>query len=254
MTSTPLHPKRIALFTDFGVSGPYTGQMKVVTANAGVPVIDLQSDAPSRDPCSSAYLLAALADCMPEGTLFLSVIDPGVGVERKPLIVQTSRHWFIGPDNGLFSQVIKRDCLSVDVISWRPEVLSDSFHGRDLFAPVAVKICRHQRVESVSLDPKVMVGMDWPEDRPNIIYVDHYGNLVTGIRAVSVEQWDLIEAGGQLLSYSRTFGEVPSGTPFWYINSIGLVELAVNMGSAGQALDLGIGHAIKLHNRSLPEN
>ncbi|WP_342748412.1 SAM-dependent chlorinase/fluorinase [Solemya velesiana gill symbiont] len=103
MANHPYKIKRIALFTDFGHQGPYLGQMKAVLADAGVPVIDLQSDAPTFNPKASAYLLAAIRRNMPQCMLYLSVVDPGVGGERAPLIVWSGGDCFVGPDNGLFS-------------------------------------------------------------------------------------------------------------------------------------------------------
>ncbi|MHA1114521.1 MAG: SAM-dependent chlorinase/fluorinase, partial [Alphaproteobacteria bacterium] len=130
----------IALFTDFGAAGPYTGQVKAVLAQdaPGVPVIDLIADAPACDPRAGAYLLAALAPEFPPGTVFLCVVDPGVGGPRAPLIVEADGRRFVGPDNGLFEIVTARHRR----IDWRPARLSTSFHGRDLFAPVAARLAR----------------------------------------------------------------------------------------------------------------
>ncbi|MCB1871069.1 MAG: SAM-dependent chlorinase/fluorinase, partial [Gammaproteobacteria bacterium] len=103
-------PELIALFTDFGEAGPYSGQMEAVLLSSGVqiPVIRLLSDAPMCNPRASAYLLAPLAQQLPGNTLFLAIVDPGVGGSRLPLLVKTDHHWFVGPDNGLFSQIVKR--------------------------------------------------------------------------------------------------------------------------------------------------
>ena len=239
-------PRRIALFTDFGVGGPYIGQMHSILVDTGLPVIDLLSDAPRFDPRSSAYLLAALADSMPKGTLFLSVVDPGVGGERLPLIVTTSRHWFVGPDNGLFSQVIRREESEVKAVSWRPEKLSNSFHGRDLFAPVACMLCNDEPVPGSMVDPQRIAGADWESDLSRVIYVDHYGNVITGMRAGSLADTDQLQLNGIRVSYARTFSEVKTGSPFWYDNSFGLVEIAVNQGRADSFFALTPGDPIEL--------
>jgi S-adenosylmethionine hydrolase len=130
----------IVLFTDFGLHGPYTGQMKVVLQRIapGTPVIDLFADAPIGNPRASAYLLAAYAVWFPAGTIFLAVVDPGVGGTRPAVIVKADGRRYVGPGNGLFVQRRAGEALSWD-ITWRPEGLSASFHGRDLFAPR----CRH---------------------------------------------------------------------------------------------------------------
>ena len=133
----------IHLFTDFGLDGPYAGQMHSVLARAapGVPVIDLMHDAPVRDPHWSAYLLAALATEMGPDSVCVAVIDPGVGGARPPLIVSADGVRFVGPGNGLFEIVQRRAAQAMAwTIDWRPEKLSASFHGRDLFAPVAAML------------------------------------------------------------------------------------------------------------------
>ena len=243
-------PKLIALFTDFGLLGPYHGQMRAVLAAAGIaqPVIQLMADAPRFDPRASAYLLSALSTGMPEGTLFISVVDPGVGGERRPIVVEDSGQWFVGPDNGLLSQVAKRSGKGkVEVIEWRPETLSASFHGRDLFAPVAASICRQEYVPGCSISPDSMVGAEWPVDLEEIVYVDAFGNAITGIRASSYSDLDTLCVGGARIPHAHTFSDVAVGTPFWYENSQGLIEIAVNQGSASEQLDIGVGSPVEIH-------
>ena len=135
----------IALFTDFGLQGPYTGQIKAVLYDMapGVPVIDLFADAPAGNPQASAYLLSAYSAWFPERTVFLCVVDPGVGGARPALVVEADGRQYVGPGNGLFELVRRRarETRTVE-IDWRPERLSASFHGRDLFAPVAAMLAR----------------------------------------------------------------------------------------------------------------
>jgi S-adenosylmethionine hydrolase len=135
----------IALFTDLGLHGPYTGQMKAVLHQMapGMPAIDLLADAPAGNPKASAYLLAVYAGWFPAGTIFLSVVDPGVGGARPSIILEADGRWYVGPGNGLFEVVQRR---AKKTRSWdidlKPERLSASFHGRDLFAPVAAMLAR----------------------------------------------------------------------------------------------------------------
>ena len=135
----------IVLFTDFGLKGPYTGQMKAVLCRMapGIPAVDLFADAPVGNPRASAYLLAAYAEWFVAGTVFLAVVDPGVGGTRPPIILEADGRWYLGPGNGLFELVERRATSkrSWD-IDWKPERLSASFHGRDLFAPVAAMLAR----------------------------------------------------------------------------------------------------------------
>ena len=123
----------IVLFTDFGLHGPYVGQMKAVLDQMvpGRSIIDLFADAPVGNPKASAYLLAAYAAWFPVGAVFLCVVDPGVGGTRPAIVLEADGRWYVGPDNGLFELVQRRATKTCSWdIEWRPELLSASFHGR----------------------------------------------------------------------------------------------------------------------------
>src|SRR5437763_13129812 len=133
----------IVLFTDFGLSGPYTGQMQAVLQRdaLGLPIVSLFADAPAGRPKPSAYLLAAYAAWFPPGTVLLCVVDPGVGSDRRAVIAEADGRLYVGPDNGLFELVLRRAARPhLSEIASVPPVLSASFHGRDLFAPVAARL------------------------------------------------------------------------------------------------------------------
>ncbi len=238
------------LFTDFGLEGPYTGQMKAILyRNApGVPVIDLFADAPAFDPRASAYLLAAYAEVFAEGSIFLTVVDPGVGSERLPIILEADGRHFIGPDNGVMDLVARRAsaCRYREVL-WQPAWLSASFHGRDLFAPIAAKLACGEPVESRDLAADQRPGVAWPDDLAEIVYLDRYGNAMTGLRASQVPEDSVLVVAGKELPAARTFSEVPAGNAFWYENANGLVEIAVNGGHAGERLGLAVGTALRYH-------
>ncbi|CAO3352598.1 hypothetical protein [Azospirillum melinis] len=243
----PSMPPMILLFTDFGLSGPYTGQMKAVLAQQapGVPVIDLFADAPAFDPQLSAYLLAAYAPAFPAGSVFLSVVDPGVGTDRRPVMVEAEGRWFVGPDNGLFALTARRaTSLNAWKIDWIPDRLSASFHGRDLFAPVAASLATGRSVARSLLDPAAIDRPDWPDELPRIVYVDVYGNAMTGLRASALPADAVLTAGGTRVAHARTFGAVGPGQPLWYENSNGLAEIAVNRGRADQVLGLKVGDPV----------
>lgn len=241
--------KRIALVTDFAAAGPYLGQLRLVLDGLlpGLPVIDLVSDLPPFRPDLAAYLIPQLVRGLPSETLFLCVVDPGVGGERGALALQADGNWFVGPDNGLLALVAGRaaevHCRRVD---WRPQRLSASFHGRDLFAPIGGRIVQGGALPGEDLAVAEMVGHDWPKERAEVIYRDVYGNLCSGIRAQGIDPGTMIAAGELILRHGRTFCDVPSGTPFWYENSFGLIELAVNRGRADRLLGLEPGDAIEL--------
>jgi len=239
----------IVLFTDFGLHGPYTGQMKAVLHQMapGVPVIDLFSDAPAGRPKASAYLLAAYATWFPAGTVALCVVDPGVGGTRPAMIVKADGRWYVGPGNGLFEMVQRRagESLSWD-IQWRPQHLSASFHGRDLFAPVAAMLARGDPPPGRPRMDGADRQTDWPDDLAEIVYIDHFGNAMTGLRAAMLAPSARLVTGARVLLRGRTFGDLPPGAAFWYGNANGLAEIAVNQGRADLSLSLAIGSAVKV--------
>ena len=238
----------IILFTDFGGNGPYLGQISSVLAKNAPdhPVINLLSNAPKFNPRASAYLLAALETDFPKNSIFVCVVDPGVGGDRLPLVLNIDGKIFVGPDNGLFSIVARRGLnVSAKEITWRPDRLSVSFHGRDFFAPIAAMIATGKNFKCKTIEINALKGTDWPEDLASIIYIDHYGNAMTGIRAQKLTSSSQIEWSGKLFSYAKTFSNVEVGKAFWYENANGLVEIAVNHGEAN-ALGFRIGDAISV--------
>ncbi len=239
----------IAILTDFGTSGSYIGQMRVVIhADAqSIDVVDLFPDLPVCNVRASAYLLPAYTQFLPAGTVCLCVVDPGVGTDRKALALKIDERWFVGPDNGLFSRLIRR-ARKVEVfeICWRPRYLSDSFHGRDLFAPVAARLAKGDIAGLEQIGMEELFMPSWPEELPEVVYVDHYGNLVTGLRAEAIQKPATLEIEGQRCRYSRTFAEADSGQLFWYENSNGLVEIALNQGNAATGSGACIGSPVLL--------
>jgi S-adenosyl-L-methionine hydrolase (adenosine-forming) len=239
----------IVLFTDFGLHGPYTGQMKAVLHEMApaVPVIDLFADAPVGNPKAAAYLLAAYAEWFAPGAVLLCVVDPGVGSLRPPIIVEADGRWYVGPGNGLFELIERRAgrARSWD-IEWRPQRLSASFHGRDLFAPVAAMLARGEPPPGRLVENHACRQLDWPDDLAEIVYIDHFGNAVTGFRAVKLPPNARVAAAGQVLERARTFSDRPPGAAFWYENSNGLLEIAVNQGRADRTLGLGVGIPVQV--------
>ena len=239
----------IVLFTDFGLHGPYTGQMKAVLHQMApsAPIIDLFSDAPIGNPKASAYLLASYAAWFSAGTVFLCVVDPGVGGMRPAIILEADSRWYVGPGNGLFELVQRRarKTRSWD-IDWKPERLSASFHGRDLFAPIAAMLARGEPPPGWPREDNADRRADWPDDLSEIVYVDHFGNAMTGLRAATLPPNAKFVAAGQLLERERTFSDRPPGAAFWYENSNGLAEIAVNQGRADRDLGLGIGIPVEI--------
>jgi len=236
----------IALFTDFGLADPYVGQLHAVFAREapGVPVIDLFHAVPAFDVRLGAYLLPAYTREFPAGTVFLCVVDPGVGAERLPVIVKVDGSWYVGPDNGLLSIVARRgQQVESYAIRWRPARLSNSFHGRDLFAPVAARLARGELPEH---EPIALTMPDWPTDLAQVLYIDHYGNAITGLRSGTLTSDDSLRVGRRLLPYARVFADTARGRAFWYANANGLVEIAVCEGSAARRLGLRPGTPVRV--------
>lgn len=234
----------IGIFTDFGPCGPYVGQVKCALLRDApdVPVVELMSDAPAVNPQAAAYLLAALLPYWPANMVVAAVVDPGVGGRRRPVIIEADGRLLVGPDNGLFELVARRAATSrCWEITWEPEHLSASFHGRDLFAPVAARLARGISPDALGRQVERGVQADWPDDLPAVIYGDWYGNAMTGLRAEAVAVDAVLVAAGRRLERARTFSDRAKGEAFWYENSIGLVEIAINQGCAMDIPGIEIG-------------
>jgi S-adenosylmethionine hydrolase len=240
-----MQPLPVFTFTDFGHSGPYLGQVeeRLFRVDPRIRCMHLLTDAPAFAPVEAGYLLAALAGRMGPG-VFLAVIDPGVGGERRPVVVQRGDQWFVGPDNGLFAPLARHHPASgLFSILYRPEGMSATFHGRDLFAPVAARLATASFVSLERIDR--LAADNCPEDLARIVYIDHYGNLMTGMRADKVDPRQQLLFAGSRLDCAWRFGDVEPGAPFWYENSLGLVEISVNQDSAKQYFSAKVGMEVR---------
>ncbi|MBK1618120.1 hypothetical protein CKO42_06610 [Lamprobacter modestohalophilus] len=239
---------RIVLLSDFG-DGPYVGQMqlRLTELAPNVPVVTLTSDLPPFRPDLAAYLLPGLQSGMPLETVYCCVVDPGVGTSREVIIARRGADWWLGPDNGLLVPLLQGQTdLDIYRLKWRPAQLSASFHGRDLFVPVAARLVLGDLPAAERIIFAQLVGADWPAERACICYVDAFGNLMTGLQADGLAADADLLAAGQRLKAARTFADVAVGEAFWYRNAFGLVELAVNQGRADAHLGLGLGDSVEL--------
>lgn len=234
----------IFLFSDFGANDLYVGQVEAALDRyaPGVRVIHLLNEAPRFDPRASAHLLAALAAGLGRGHVVLGVVDPGVGTGRDGIVARIDGRWFVGPDNGLFSVAAARASSRA---YWRiartPPGVAPTFHGRDVFAPLAAAVATDD-FPNENVAPVTDLSSRLPgDDLAAIIYVDHYGNAWTGLRATGLPLDRPLVVAGRALSHARVFAEAPAGAAFWYENSSGLVEVAVNRGSAADTLGLAVG-------------
>lgn len=234
----------IFLFTDYGWQGPWRGQLQAVLMERAPhrPVVDLMHDAPAFRPGASAHLLAALGASLPSGSICVGVVDPGVGTARDGVVLEADGRWFVGPDNGLLDVIAAR---AQTVRWWRidypPEGEARTFHGRDLFAPVAAMLANGEPVPGTPLAAGTLVhpGHAAGADRAAVIYLDGFGNAATGIRAHAAAYGDLVVAGRRIPAVG-TFADLPSGEPGWLCNSLGLVEVVANQASAAECLGLAL--------------
>lgn len=214
----------------------------------GVPVIDLVSDLAPFDPLAAAYLLPAYVAHFPEDTVFMCVVDPGVGGSRKPLVQYSRKRWFVGPDNGLLDVEAQHDPGTRRwEVEWRPERLTPTFHGRDLFAPVAGMLAAGERPEGIGCKPVTDPRPEIPMDMPRIVYIDAFGNGISGTRAHTMSPSAVLSIHGYRIPRAETFSDVAPGAAFWYANANGLVEIAVNGDYADEVLDLAVGDTFILH-------
>ena len=178
---------------------------------------------------------------------FFSALSIPVLAGRPALVVEADARWYVGPGNGLFELIERRaETVRRWDITWTPERLSASFHGRDLFAPVAAMLARGEpppgrsRIDTSDRRP------DWPDDLSEIVYLDHFGNAFTGLRAAVLPAGVRLAVADQVLACARTFSDLPPGTAFWYENANGLAEIAVNQGRADRSLGLCVGSPVEV--------
>lgn len=239
----------IALFSDFGFADMYVGQMHAVLAQRvpRVPVIDLFHNAPRNNIPASAHLLGALAGSLPGDTIVIAVVDPGVGGERDPVMIKNGDRWLIGPGNGLLDVAGSGETNQWFRIDWRPDQLSQTFHGRDLFAPVAAMLAEGHlpvasKIERAAELSNDVIGLS------EIIYIDHYGNAVTGLHSEEYSEDTVFRLRNRKITYASCYEQAPADELFWYRNSIGLIEFAVALDSASERYKLDIGNRFSVAN------
>jgi len=241
-------PGAVFLFTDYTLLGPYVGHLHARLRDAFDPppdVIDLMHDAPAFRPDCAAYLLAANLAYLPADAVILAVVDPGVGTERAGLLLYADGRWLVGPDNGLLAVTARH---ASDVAAYRlpppPPGTPATFHGRDVFADAAAALAATGQPPIGAERVEGWVGQAWDGDWDALVYTDGFGNLISGRRGATAPGRGQLHVAGQPLARAEKFADVPEGTAFWYVNALGLVEVAVNSGSAAQQLGLGPGAAL----------
>ena len=242
----------IFMLSDYGLGGPYVGQVEAVIALTapGEDRFSLFHDLPPFRADLAAHLLPAYSsDSKPKGSIFLCVVDPGIGGSRRAVALEADGRWYVGPDNGLFAIVARRAKSTCWwVVTVPGQAASASFHGRDIFAPVAAMIARGE-MPAAELAEASSAGDEWPNDLAKIVYEDRFGNLMTGIRAAMLGPRNNLTLNGRTLDRATTFSDVGPGEAFWSENGNGLAEIAVNQGSASVEFNARVGDAVDVLQR-----
>ncbi len=257
-----MQERPLFFLSDFGTADPYAGLMKARALAEGFagPMVDLSHGVPPQDVLRGAAILEDCLPWLPARAVVCAVVDPGVGSRRAALAVSAGERVFVAPDNGLLTPVLQAgpDCVrEIDTAALGLEVISATFHGRDVFAPVAARIAsgRLSAEEAGPAPENQPVLLDFPAvSKVNeeewvlaVLYVDGFGNAATNLRREALPPGRAVEffADGRLLgSLQRTYADAAEGEPVVYVNSFGRVEVAVRGGSAAERLPLRPGAAI----------
>jgi S-adenosylmethionine hydrolase len=250
----------ITLLTDFGQEDGYAGAMKgvVMSLNPRARLVDITHEIAPHDVLQGAYALLTSYAYFPAGTIHVAVVDPGVGSQRRGIVLQTPRHLFVGPDNGLFSFIYDAEQPSEVHSLTRPEWWRESdpggtFHGRDIFAPVAAHLSLGisperlgERVQDPVRFPHSQATITRDEVQGEILHVDHFGNLVTNIpdSALGPRRFELPLRDYVISRVTRSYETGRPGEPMLLVGSSGFLEIAVRRGRAEEVLNLHRGDPV----------
>ncbi|HET8781559.1 MAG TPA: SAM-dependent chlorinase/fluorinase [Pyrinomonadaceae bacterium] len=246
--------RAITLLTDFGTSDYFVGAMKgvILSINPQAVIVDITHEIPAQDVAAGAWQLLAAYDVFPEGTIHVAVVDPGVGSERRPIVVRAGNYLFVGPDNGIFSYIYDRnpsfEAFHITAAEHFHHPVSNTFHGRDIFAPVAAALSTG--IDPSSLGPPIDDPIQlFNSAEPRIIHIDHFGNLITNITRDQFQEGMRLAVNGHVISHFRRFyGENVGDEPFAIWGSAGFLEIAVNGHSAADLLGAKRGASVALNN------
>jgi len=246
----------VVILTDFGSRSPFPGIMKgvMLAINPELKFVDLSNDITPYNVIEALFILKHSLYYFPDGSIFLVVVDPGVGSERKGLIVKTKKHIFVAPDNGVLSFIFDTN-PEIWEITYKPERLSNTFHGRDIFAPVAAKL-------SLGVDPRtlgkryynpVRIKIPEPEIKKDkilghVIFIDNFGNCTTNIEKKHLHGIPraLIIKNQRIEKFVTSYSEAKKGKPVMITNSFGFLEIAINQGNASKTLGIEVGDEVIL--------
>jgi S-adenosyl-L-methionine hydrolase (adenosine-forming) len=261
----------ITLLTDFGMSDGYVGAMKgaILSIAPNASVVDISHEVPAQDIRSGAFTLKTSTNTFPSGSVHVAVVDPGVGGARRALAVRVGESFFVGPDNGLLSWALAAAmgvvidteqlslgpdvaAVSMDVPRYWRSFVSSTFHGRDIFGPVAAHLIAGEPLERMGSPVETIMALPWPavsilDDRivGQVLTVDHFGNCITNIGGDEVQAGDTIHIADRTISgLNRTYES--SVALIAVIGSSGLLEVSIPGGSAAQWLDVQTGAAVEV--------
>jgi S-adenosylmethionine hydrolase len=247
----------ITLTSDFGVRDFYVAAMKAVLVRAcpAVRLIDVTHEVPRHDILCGSITLERAVDGFPRRTIHLAIVDPGVGTDRRILIVEINRQIVVCPDNGLITWAWRRMGPGVAYeLIWRPPTSSNTFHGRDVMAPAAAMLACGRRIQSIARpvdDPELLaiVPAEASAKAATIIHLDHFGNATTNLHhemAAKLRGGVVKVRGHTVGKVRRTYWDVAPGKPIALIGSSGLLEIAVRDGSAARKLKLKVGDEVRV--------
>jgi S-adenosylmethionine hydrolase len=236
-TSKPI----VTLLTDFGHQDPYVGIMKGVILGIcpQACIVDLTHEVFPYQIAQAAFLLEQSWRHFPQGTIHVVVVDPGVGTARRPILVEAEGHYFIGPDNGVFSRLAPTAVREIAVTS---QPASNTFHGRDIFAPAAARLANGTAPTCLGRPIGNTTRLDFNE--ASVFHIDHFGNVITSLRAADF-QGALKVNDAIIQRRATTYADAPLGELFLIEGSSGYLEIALNQGSAAQRLGIGIGASVE---------
>jgi S-adenosylmethionine hydrolase len=262
----------ITLTTDLGTRDAYVAEMKGVmldiaaAADRALHLVDVTHEVAAHDVTEGALTLDAAASYFPRGTVHLAVVDPGVGTDRRGLVVRTERALLVGPDNGLFTPFLEAatpwQAWELRASEYRLSTVSRTFHGRDIFAPAAAHLAAGVSPERFGPSVRDPVRLSWPTVRAMagtiagaVLHVDRFGNLVTSIRAETLDDMGervAIRLGGRPLALVGTYGDLAAGQAGALIGSSGRLEIAVREGSAAARFKARRGTPVVVSRSSAP--
>ena len=252
--------RRITLLTDFGTADGYVAAMKGVIASIAPETIvdDAAHDIPPGDVDAAAFALARYWRLYPPGTVHVVVVDPGVGTGRRAIAARVDGRFCVAPDNGVLSRVLDEvpaeAIVSIENPALRRDVVSATFHGRDIFAPAAAHLARGTALDAFGppVDDPVLLPIPRPERlgrgiRGHVVAVDRFGNLITNVRGDWVDAGArVVVAGRDVGPLRRTYADAPPGGVLALVGSTGFVEISVHGGNAAQELAAGRGTIVTI--------